>query len=67
MDELLAQNDIAGLNTGDVIEGVVTSVQKHEVWIDLGAKGVGVVMRREIGHGQKLEEGPDHYRQCHRS
>ena len=57
MDELLAQNDIVGLNTGDVIEGVVTSMQKHQVWIDLGSRGTGVVMRREIGHGQQLEEG----------
>lgn len=57
MDELLAQNDIAALGAGDVIEGTVTSIKKHEVWIDLGAKGVGVVLRREIGHGQQLEEG----------
>lgn len=58
MDDLLAgAEEIKALTTGDVIEGVVTSVKKHEVWIDLGAKGVGVVMRREIGHGQKLEEG----------
>lgn len=57
MDELLAQNDVAALNTGDVVEGTVTSIQKHQVWIDLGAKGVGVVLRREIGHGQQLEEG----------
>ncbi len=57
MDELLAQSDIEQLKTGDVVEGVVTSVRKNEVWIDLGARGVGVVMRREIGHGQTLEEG----------
>src|SRR5205809_7891211 len=57
MDELLAGSDIAELKAGDVIEGTITSVHKHEVWIDLGAQGVGVVMRREIGHGQKLEEG----------
>lgn len=57
MDELLAQSDIQQLKTGDVVEGVVTSVRKNEVWIDLGANGVGVVMRREIGHGQVLEEG----------
>jgi small subunit ribosomal protein S1 len=59
MDELLAGSDITVLSTGDVIEGSVTSVQKYVVWIDLGAHGVGVVMRREIGHGQKLEEGQD--------
>lgn len=57
MDELLASSDIKQLKQGDVIEGVVSSVRKHEVWIDLGANGVGVVMRREIGHGQTLEEG----------
>lgn len=57
MDELLASSDINQLKTGDVIEGVVSTVRKHEIWIDLGANGVGVVMRREIGHGQQLEEG----------
>ena len=57
MDELLASSDIKQLKTGDVVEGVVSSVRKHEVWIDLGANGVGIVMRREIGHGQTLEEG----------
>lgn len=57
MDELLASSDMAQLKTGDVIEGTISSVRKHEIWIDLGANGVGVVMRREIGHGQTLEEG----------
>jgi small subunit ribosomal protein S1 len=55
MDDLLAQTEVKSLQTGDVIEGVVSDVKKHEVWIDLGANGVGVVMRREIGHGQALE------------
>ena len=57
MDELLAGSDIQQLKTGDVVEGKITSVRKHEVWVDLGAHGVGVVMRREIGHGQQLEVG----------
>lgn len=57
MDELLASNDIQQLKTGEVIEGTVRTVHKHEVWIDLGANGLGVVMRREVGHGQKLEPG----------
>lgn len=57
MDELLASTDIKELKSGDVVEGVISSVRKHEIWVDLGANGVGVVMRREIGHGQKLEEG----------
>lgn len=57
MDELLASSDVKQLKVGDVIEGTITSVRKHELWVDLGANGVGVVMRREIGFGQKLEEG----------
>ena len=56
MDDLLASTDIKELKPGDVVEGVITSVKKHEVWVDLGAHGIGVVMRREIGHSQKLEE-----------
>jgi len=57
MDELLASSDIAGLTVGEVVEGTVTAVKKNEVWVDLGARGVGVVLRREIGYGQKLEPG----------
>jgi small subunit ribosomal protein S1 len=57
MDDLLAQSDIKQLKAGDVVEGIVTNVRKHEVWIDLGANGSGVVMRRELGHGQQLNEG----------
>jgi len=57
MDELLAGSDISVLTTGEVLEGKVLAVKKNEVWIDLGSRGVGIVMRREIGHGQKLEAG----------
>lgn len=57
MDELLADNSVKQLEAGDVVEGTISSVKKHEVWVDLGANGVGVVLRREIGHGQVLEVG----------
>jgi small subunit ribosomal protein S1 len=57
MDELLAGSDIKELTTGDVVEGTVSSIKKHEIWVDLGARGTGIVMRREIGHGQTLELG----------
>lgn len=59
MDELLASSDIQQLKAGDVVEGKVLSVKKHEAWIDLGANGVGIVMRREIGYGSNLEKGQD--------
>lgn len=57
MDELLAGSDIKELTTGDVVEGVISSIKKHEMWVDLGPRGTGVVMRREIGHGQPLDIG----------
>lgn len=59
MDELLASSEIQQLKAGDVVEGTVLSVKKHEAWVDLGANGVGVVMRREIGYGTNLEKGQD--------
>ncbi len=57
MDDLLAQVDAKPLQAGDVVEGVITDVKKHELWLDLGPNGIGVVMRREIGYGQQLEPG----------
>jgi small subunit ribosomal protein S1 len=57
MDELLEASPLEQIKTGDVVEGTISSVKKHEVWIDLGPQGLGVVMRREIGHGQQLEVG----------
>lgn len=56
MDELLATSDIKQLKAGDVVEGTVMSVKKHEVWIDLGPNGIGVIFRREVGSGN-LQEG----------
>ncbi|QQS65105.1 S1 RNA-binding domain-containing protein [Candidatus Saccharibacteria bacterium] len=56
MDDLLASSDIKQLKSGDVVEGTVSSVLKHEVWIDLGSYGSGMVVRRELGN-QTLEPG----------
>ncbi|HET6863905.1 MAG TPA: S1 RNA-binding domain-containing protein [Candidatus Saccharimonadales bacterium] len=56
MDDLLAGSDLMHLKAGDVVEGTVSSVKKHEVWVDMGAKGVGVILRREVGTNN-LEEG----------
>ena len=57
MDDLLADSPAAGLKTGDVIEATVNTVRKHEVWLDLGPRGLGVVMRHEINQGEELEPG----------
>lgn len=55
MDDLLESSTTKQLKTGDVVDGIVMSVKKQEVWVDLGANGVGVVLRREISGGQSLE------------
>jgi small subunit ribosomal protein S1 len=56
MDDLIKDGSIAVLKSGDVTEATVIEIKKHEIWLDLGPYGIGVVMRREIG-GQKLELG----------
>lgn len=57
MDELLESTDIKQIKSGDVVEGTVAEIKKHEMWIDLGANGSGVVARREITGAQKLNVG----------
>lgn len=57
MDDLLEESAPAALATGEVVEGKVLSVKKHEVWVDLGAHGVGLVPRREIGLARNLGVG----------
>jgi small subunit ribosomal protein S1 len=58
MDELLEQSSVSKIKAGDVVEGKVISVRKHEVWIDLGANGIGVIFRREVGTNS-LAEGEE--------
>lgn len=55
MDELLASSPVK-IKAGDMVEGVITSVRKNEIWVDLGANGIGVIFRREAG-GSSLKEG----------
>lgn len=57
MDDLLADQHVAALVNGEIVDGTVLAVRKNEVLVDLGPLGVGYVPRREIGFGQKLEVG----------
>ncbi len=59
MDDLLALEDasLKQATQGEVIEGTVLSVRKHEILIDLGAQGIGLVPRREVGFSRALNEG----------
>ncbi len=60
-DELLAKEgeSIKQAVAGDTVDGVVLSVKKHEILIDLGAKGVGLVPRREASYARNLEAGQE--------
>lgn len=59
MDELLAQesSSIKQLTHGEVVEGKILSIKKHEALVDLGALGVGVIPRREVGLTRNLSIG----------
>ena len=61
MDELLAgaPDSVSQIDQGETVEGVVLSVKKHEILIDLGARGVGFVPRREAGFSKSLVEGEE--------
>jgi len=50
MDDLLAESEIKVLAPGDIVEGTIVSNDKHEVWLDLGPYGSGVVLGRELEH-----------------
>lgn len=60
MDDLLAGAEgVKQLVAGEVISGTVLTVRKHEVLIDLGAQGIGLVPRREVGFSRQLKEGDE--------
>jgi len=61
MDELLAGQGegVKQLAQGESIVGKVLSIKKHEVLVDLGAQGVGVVPRREMGFYKSLNVGDE--------
>lgn len=61
MDELLATQDEGAkqLTQGDSVTGKILSVRKHEILVDLGAHGVGLVPRREVGFYKNLDIGDE--------
>lgn len=61
MDELLASEEahLKQITQGETIDGRVLSVRKHEILIDLGPHGVGMVPRREAGFSKALNEGDE--------
>ena len=47
------------LTTGEVVHGTILSIKKHEVLIDLGPLGVGLVPRREVSMSNNYAEGDE--------
>lgn len=61
MDELLAAADdsVKQLTQGEAIVGTILTIRKHEVLVDLGAQGIGLVPRREVGFSRTLNIGDE--------
>jgi len=61
MDELLANADdsVKQLTQGEVIVGKILTIRKHEVLVDLGPQGIGLVPRREVGYSKELKIGDE--------
>ena len=61
MDELIEKDadSFKKINTGDTVKGTVLSVKKHEILIDLGSQGVGLVPRREASFAKGLNVGDE--------
>ena len=55
MDELLDASTVNQLKAGDMVDGKVLSIKKHEVWIDLGPFGIGVIMQKDLQGAGELE------------
>ena len=61
MDELLAGAPESAKRAvvGETVTGKILSMRKHEILIDLGARGVGVVPRREVSFARNLNVGDE--------
>lgn len=61
MDALLADapETLKKVSEGDTAKGTVMSVKKHEILVDLGAQGVGMVPRREASFARDLKPGKE--------
>jgi len=61
MDELLAAEDdsVKQLEQGESVTGKILLIRKHEVLVDLGAQGIGLVPRREVGFYRALNVGDE--------
>ena len=59
MDDLLAQagDSVKQLTVDETVDGTVLSVKKHEILIDLGPLGVGLVPRREVSLSKNYNVG----------
>lgn len=56
METLLEEHPPQLLEAGDVVEGRVVTAHKNEVWVDLGAHGLGLIPRKELGRNHNLHE-----------
>ena len=60
-DDILKNNEDASKKViaGDTINGKIISIKKHEILIDLGSQGVGLVPRREASFVKDVKLGDE--------
>ncbi len=60
MEDLLSgQETIKGLVAGDVVQGTVAAAEKHQIYLDLGQWGTGLVVRGEMEAGETVKPGDE--------
>ncbi len=57
MKDLLEGTEIEGLNVGDAVEGKVIDIERNGVWLDLGARGTGLVVGKELDMSEPIKVG----------
>lgn len=57
MKDLLADTEIETLTAGDSVEGRVIEIERNGVWLDLGARGTGLVVGKEIDQSEPIKIG----------
>ncbi len=57
MEDLLGETEIEALKVGDSVEGRVIDIEKNGVWLDLGQRGTGLVVGKEVDHSEPIKVG----------
>lgn len=57
MKDLLEGTEIESLKVGDAVEGRVIDIERNGVWLDLGQRGTGLVVGKELEQSEPIKLG----------